>query len=588
MKPIWLIFVLLFPSILLSQTTDNAPDIVQSCVTSGASWGGGSGCTGTNSSTTTTTSFSDNVVTGNKLIVYAQWGGNTGMTTSVTDTCGSTWTLRGGRQNATSGGANSTTELWDADAACTGANTITFHKSASLTLELGVAEFSPPTGRTLTFDTSCTATGTVAASASTSCTTTQDGDLIFTFAGSTTPSNSFLAAPPENCGVGTGGGFMTILCWKLSANAGTVTSTISQNTVGSPSHAWNMVTLAYKPSAILITTTAIADGAQSNFYKVCLAAIGGSGPYTWSATSGLPAWATVNSGDSDCTAFGGGSVTGTPNVSATNSVTFQVTDGTNTTTTTLPLTTGNSFATPALLQTANNHSAPFYVTFASPVGKGDLIRIVASGQQASGAYFALLGYKGTNAILFDTLGTVWHRVNPVAMVPGPGTSTNGSMVETFVGCTTVAGADTIKFTQNGAVQREILAVEDWSGVQCTVDPGTYVSLAGQAADPFTPTTPNLKTLVANEMLMDGSSASNTNTITLSSPFTVAVPQFNTSGVPLITGYDQATTAGNYTSSASWTSTIPHPANITLSLYGFRPAVASSTSTPVVHHRSMIN
>jgi hypothetical protein len=85
------------------------------------------------------------------------------------------------------------------------------------------------------------------------------------------------------------------------------------------------VTLA---SALSVTTTSLPPGVNGQAYAFCLAASGGTGPYTWTLQSGtLPAWASLTLDTTTCGTTNRYKVHGTPNaVATTSNLVFRVTD----------------------------------------------------------------------------------------------------------------------------------------------------------------------------------------------------------------------------------------------------------------------
>jgi hypothetical protein len=80
------------------------------------------------------------------------------------------------------------------------------------------------------------------------------------------------------------------------------------------------LTVTLTPTGLSIVTTSLSNGAMGVPYSQALAAIGGTGPYTWQLTSGtLPAGLTLNAST--------GVVAGTPTASVTATLlTFKVAD----------------------------------------------------------------------------------------------------------------------------------------------------------------------------------------------------------------------------------------------------------------------
>jgi hypothetical protein len=77
------------------------------------------------------------------------------------------------------------------------------------------------------------------------------------------------------------------------------------------------VTVAAGVKRLAITSTALAQGTQSQTYSATLAATGGTAPYQWSSTSALPAGLSLSAG---------GVLSGTPTASGTFSVSVMVKD----------------------------------------------------------------------------------------------------------------------------------------------------------------------------------------------------------------------------------------------------------------------
>ncbi len=138
----------------------------------------------------------------------------------------------------------------------------------------------------------------------------------------------------------------------LSLNAstgvisGTPTARVSASEVtfavtdsGTPvQNATTTLTFSIAPPTLRITTAALPTGLVGGAYSATLGATGGTAPYSWSILGGsLPAGLSLNPSS--------GAITGTPTVSVTNYVTFQVSDSgspAQTATLTLPLTATTS------------------------------------------------------------------------------------------------------------------------------------------------------------------------------------------------------------------------------------------------------
>ncbi len=82
------------------------------------------------------------------------------------------------------------------------------------------------------------------------------------------------------------------------------------------------LSIVVAPAALAITTTSLSGGTANVSFSSSLNATGGTAPYTWSITSGtLPAGLSL--------APASGTISGTPTVSGSTSLTFKVTDSSN-------------------------------------------------------------------------------------------------------------------------------------------------------------------------------------------------------------------------------------------------------------------
>jgi hypothetical protein len=414
-----------------AQTNGFRPDFVQSNTNDRTR---SSGC----ATTPGVIPFCRNVVAGDLLYACAAWG-VTGQTLTITDTQLNTYTMSA--QNANHGGGKDAVQQCGYTVAgSSSANTVTF---SGITFGVGsVAEFNNISG---TLDVAATAgSTTTGASLTTSPTTTVNGDLCLSYGSGWTASSSIYVQPPQQYAAGTGGLVGSTLAYQVVGLAGAQSLTMNMNTLFNGSPSWGVVSQCFKPSAITVATSALPDGAQTSVYLACLDAVGGAGAYTWSALSGLPAWATVDSLTTGCPSGASGRITGTPNANATSTVNLQVTDGTLTATRSLTLTAGAAFAVPTLVQsvafTTNDTK-----TFLSSVAQGDLVIVKAWGVQNSGTNNWGMAAAG----LTDTLGTTFMRVTPLNQIGGYDTlHDNGAAPAIFVGRTTACGPDIVTYNES--------------------------------------------------------------------------------------------------------------------------------------------
>ncbi|MDI3297628.1 MAG: putative Ig domain-containing protein [Bacillota bacterium] len=108
-----------------------------------------------------------------------------------------------------------------------------------------------------------------------------------------------------------------------------------------------------QPTSLTITTTALQDATVGEPYSAQLQAAGGTPPYTWTAPYGLPfAWMQLDAS---------GSISGTPDVAGSGTVTVQVTDSAGqTAVASLPFT---------VVAGAGNNSSPIITLPYLPTGK---------------------------------------------------------------------------------------------------------------------------------------------------------------------------------------------------------------------------
>lgn len=132
---------------------------------------------------------------------------------------------------------------------------------------------------------------------------------------------------------------------------GTYTSTVQ---VQNGHQELAIATVALKPSAISVITTAFDNCANGVVCNQQLMAVGGAAAsYTWSVTAGT--WPTGCSNSSLNTSTGAIQCTPTQNGTFAG-LTFQVSDGSNTSSKNLPLTVGAAFLTPSLRQFDATHT----------------------------------------------------------------------------------------------------------------------------------------------------------------------------------------------------------------------------------------
>jgi hypothetical protein len=117
----------------------------------------------------------------------------------------------------------------------------------------------------------------------------------------------------------TSAGTLTISGTTTTAGTSTVTLTVS-DTESTPKTATTSITITVSAPAVLITTGSLPGGTVGRAYSAAVAATGGTGTPTWTAT-GLPGGLAINAAT--------GAITGTPTAAGTFSVTVTAKAGTS-------------------------------------------------------------------------------------------------------------------------------------------------------------------------------------------------------------------------------------------------------------------
>ena len=561
-------FIFVVSLSLWSQTHGFRSDLVQS------------NSPGQNGAGTASYVYLDNVTSGDLLVFCHNWNVG-GQSPTVSDTQTNTWTA-GTQVSANDGSGISVVQCWWTSAGSTGADTVTI---SSLTVRSGtIAEFS---NMSATRDVEAQATTTTNAhSLTTTPTTTLNGDLCVSFAGQWSATSNIYPGASGNVAGGNGSNVAHTMRYDVAGVAGAQSFTLNENQFLQPP-GWAMVTECFQPAAISIVTSALPHGAETTAYKACLLSQGGAGALTWSALSGLPGWATLNAST--------GCITGTPNAIGTSTVNFQVTDGTHTTTRSLTLGTGASFATPTLVQhkafVAANTNA-----YSSNVTGGNLLIVNVWGREAGGSATWYPEFTGANNVLSDTRGTAWQRIYPIVGVPGNNSSANGAPILTFAGCAPSSGPDTVSYTVNlnngtGTAQGNT-SLEEWSGAQIVIDDGAGGTIAGAAGSTLS-VSATLTTQVANEVVHLLGTEGVTQAPVVNAPFSTIDSNVSAS-LDLASGQETAATAGNYTGTlANGITGSSNTDVMAVELFGLRPDITglvcggSPVASSTVRHRAVM-
>jgi hypothetical protein len=483
--------------------------------------------------------FNNPVTAGDRIIVSQNWETSTS-TPSVTDTLSTSYS-----QLLINTSNSVRTAIYLGTASSSGSNTVTFAVSGSGFSSTQCSEY-PPSAFTTTVDVSNSAlfSGTPSSVTSPSITTTLNHDFIYSHIGGFQNAGVF--------GYGSGytglgsvdGNDSSAAEFQIAGANGSYTSTFSNrtNTQGV------IAIVALKSNSLTIRSPAVLpDGALTNAYNYTLVATGGVGSYTWSITAG-----SLQSGLSLNTSTG--AITGTPTASSTNTITFHVTDGTNSANLTATLKVGGSLSTITLVQSISSATSgdAISLVFPSNVTAGNLI--VAAGGYNGGSPSG----SGAVQLCTDSRGTVFQHV---VLTGFNSTTANVRQVDVLAGIAQSTGSDTVTCSS-------IRSIMEFSNAGYFGNENTVATVNTTA----TPITQALTTLVPNEAIVTiGAVYTSSGTLVLGSPFTA----LNTT-LQDVVGYDVVTTATSYT--ASYTMASNTDGHWAIGLAGFRPGAGAVVIT----------
>lgn len=479
-----------------------------------------------------TCAFPQNVVSGNTLIVAAH---SESTVTGISDTRTSSFTLI---DSNTSGGAFA--YVWLASAGGSGADTVTITGTNSFT-QMVCFEWPATLGTTVDAHANGSYSGTPATVTTSSLTTSTNGDFLISFMSGFQSGGHLIPTAPTQFLAGAGGNDSYGVGYRFTGTNGSYNAVFSNtaNTKG------GYVILALKPSAITIVTSSLPTAASTDSYSYTLQAVGGAGAYTWSVSSGaLPAGISLNSST--------GALTGTP-TGGTSSPTFQVTDGTHTTTAVLTLSVHSSSNTIGFIQSSNSH------VFDSNVTAGDVI-VAGVDAQCCGNPMAVRPPT-------DTLGTSFKIISFAGVT--------GQLAVIYAGVAPSSGADTVTAAGNS-----VYIVAEFSNAQL---PDTSSLSGGFNSGTVTLTSNSVTTLAPNSMLYALAEAISNSTLTANSPFTAAGT--NTSFGTASGGYNAESSTGSY--SVSFAQTGNAGAAWAIVLTAMRPSGTGTVGSNIVRHRSQV-
>lgn len=471
------------------------------------------GNSGTRGSSPETCAPPVNVTTGNIVIISATWQTGTG-TPVITDTLSQTWT-----QNLLDTSDSTKLMVATATMGTSGALTVTVTETSATALVVNCAEFLPNFSTTVDTSSTNTFSGTPSSVTSNTITTTKNTDFIYSVIGGNVAGTNLLdgATSVVNGWVQIGAAASSSAGY-LFAGANTtynVKWTNASNSTGT------CAIIAFQSNSIAITSpTALPDAGLNVAYNYTLTATGGAGSYTWSITSGaLQTGLSLNTST--------GAITGTPTAGPQNSITFQVTDGTHTTTKAVTLKVATTLNAISFVQGKTQNSGTSGLAFTSNVTSGNLI--VANSGWSSGI---------TTRACTDTLGTPFQLIFFENNQATNNISVN--RIQIYAGIAPSTGADTVTCGLSNTGIAEFSNV----GLSDILNDNTGFTI-GNTATPATVTSNSLSTLVVNELILGSCQAFTAlATMTVDSPFTSvgAVNQV------MNLGYRIVTTATGYTMS----------------------------------------
>jgi hypothetical protein len=336
-------------------------------------------------------------------------------------------------------------------------------------------------------------TGAGLFSAATSKTTTVNGALLVSASFIQANSAVVTPGPDVNYAVAPNGNFN--MTFRNTGVAGAYSSTHYFNL--DAGHAGGTITAAFKPSGIGIVDTVLPYCANGQPLVAQLHAVGGSGAYTFSATAGAPGWLSVSSS---------GALTGTC-ATGISTVTFQVTDGTLTSTTNLAVKVfASAYLTPTVADSgfysADNGGGSFTI---SGTNCGDMIVLYAAGDDTHGTTGYVQAVNGLGNFVLDSKGS--------SVVRAPVISGGYQVPEGvyLIGPLPSGGSDQITLANNTTASSALHEFSFWarvSGVQPIVD---LPAITNQTTSSTSPIATSYTTPVANELLIAGGGNDNSGT-----------------------------------------------------------------------------
>lgn len=486
---------------------------------------------------------------------------------AVTDTLGNTYTLTSLAITPTFGHNRGALYHAYTISGSTGSDTITA-ALPSVNYSMTAGRF---TGLSGTLDGSI-ATGTQTAAGaqtvSTTNTTSANGSVLISCAAGDTYSGG-------SVGTGTGeyvannscsnGGCVDPVYQSMKHTGLAGSQTTTDNTYATAAFGSNATfvkqTLAFKPSStIAIVDTALHDAANGVSYTEQLHAVGGTAAYTW-ACSGLPSnGLTLNTST--------GVISGATPTTGAVALGCTVTDGTVTSpTVNLTLTIKPSFLVPSVQEQRQANDELFggsdAITFSNSVICGQVIAIAFYGQDTHSINGWVNVTNGTYNRVTDTLGTVFHRVGPIAG------SQNAPQVW-WIGVATSSGPETVTVTPSTPSSGLYWSGAILNNVQGVVDRGSFSTaafLATSVASSYTTVVPNTLVVAATNSTNNANGGRDSGFSYTGMPTTVTdygITASAAAGSSLVASPSTLNVTGTF-------SALNSGGNLVTGMFGFRPA-----------------
>jgi hypothetical protein len=320
--------------------------------------------------------------------------------------------------------------------------------------------------------------------------------------------------------------------------------------------AQDIALLSTAPSAPVITTASLPNGAYNTPYSADLSATGGTPPYVWTTSlSNLPAGLTLNPST--------GVISGIPTATGTSNFTVQVTDSKSQT------------AFKALSITVNLVS----------IGRVQSNSVAGSGVSSLSASFPSANTAGNLIVAFvrmsttsqtvslsDTAGNLYNTAATQAQ------SSDGSQIQLLYAANIKGGANTVTAAFSSTNNHPFLAIYEYSGLSSSSPLDKTAAAQGSSSTPNSGST--AATASADELVFAGLGlpVSSSATVSPGSGFTLEQQDAIANSSRAATEDLLATASGNYTGTFALTASANWSAVVATFLAASSPAPLSITTS----------